>query len=274
MDNRENLLCYQNVESVQFNLPDDEFEKYCELKLQSAEDDIDFIREYIYQGKAMNVCEIGCGNGKLLLSMERENMISHAVGYEVSEARCKFADKFLRKYGSKQVQIINDDFLNDCESVYGEYDLIILVDIVWLFISSLYDKAEHDAMQWIYKNLRKGGMVLFELEDYSKQIEHIKKEGVYQFWEEFPKEDPYKYGLYKLDLDDDGNVVDEKKFIRRNGGKEETFKNIIKSYTRKESIELLSRYGMGAEIFPYYDNVNSSFGRPNEHDLYRVLARK
>lgn len=274
MDNRENLVSYQNVESIQLNLPDDEFIKYCELKLQSAKDDIDFIRKYIYQGKPMNVCEIGCGNGKLLLSMERENMISHAVGYEVSEIRCKFADRFLNRYGSKQVQIINDNFLNDHKNLYGGYDVIILVDIVWLFISSLYDRAEHDAMQWIYKNLRKGGMVLFELEDYSKQIEHIKKKGVYQFWERFPKEDPYKYGLYQLALDNDGNVVDEKIFIWRNNVKEEAFRNIIKSYTRKESIALLSRYGMDAEIYPYYNYGNCSIERANEHDLYRVLAKK
>lgn len=44
-------------------------------------------------------------------------------------------------------------------------------------------------MQWIYSNLRKDGMVLFEMEDYTKQIEQIKKKGVYRFWEEFPKED-------------------------------------------------------------------------------------
>lgn len=274
MDNRENLISYQNVESIQLVLPDNEFIKYCELKLQSAEDDMDFICKYIYQGKPMNVCEIGCGNGKLLLSLERENMISHAVGYEVSETRCKFADRFLNRYGSKKVQIINDNFLNDHENACGGYDLIILVDIVWLFISPLYDSAEHDAMQWIYKNLRKGGRVLFELEDYSKQIEYIKKEGVYRFWEEFPKEDPFKYGLYKLDLDYEGNVVDEKIFIRRDGVKEEIFKSIIKSYTREESIELLSRYGMDAEIYSYYDHSNCDVERLNEHDLYRVLAKK
>lgn len=89
MENKENLSSYQNVESIQFNLPEDEFKKYCELKLQSAEDDKAFIREHIYQGEPMNVCEIGCGNGKLLLAMEQENMLSHAVGYEVSETRCK-----------------------------------------------------------------------------------------------------------------------------------------------------------------------------------------
>lgn len=273
MNNKGNLISYEGVESIQFNLPDSEFEKYCELKLQSAEDDKAFIYENIYQGKPMNVCEIGCGNGKLLLSMERENMISHAVGYEVSGARCKFANKFLSRYGSEKIEIINKNFLEDRESV-GGYDLIILVDIVWLIISPLYDKAEHDAIQWICKNLRGGGVVLFELEDYSRQIKNIKKEGAYRFWEEFPKDDPFKYGLYKLDLDNDGNIVDEKIFIRRDNNKEQTFTNVIKSYTRKESIDLLSHYGMEAEIYPYYDGTGYGGEIANEHDLYRVLARK
>ncbi len=275
MENKENLSSYQNVESIQFNLPEDEFKKYCELKLQSAEDDKAFIREHIYQGEPMNVCEIGCGNGKLLLAMEQENMLSHAVGYEVSETRCKFANRFLNTYGSQKIQIINNNFLDEHSNKYagGGYELIVLVDIVWHFISPLYDEAEHDALKWIYKNLKKGGMVLLELEDYSRQIEDIKENGAYRFWEEFPKDDPFKYGLYKLDLDDDENVVDEKIFIRRDNMKEEPFTNIIKSYTRKESIDMLKRYGMKAEIFPYYD-ANSRAGKSNEHDLYRILARK
>lgn len=274
MDNKVNLVSYQNVESIQLNLPDEEFKKYCELKLQSTEEDKAFIRKHIYQGEPMNVCEIGCGNGKLLLSMEQEDMISHAVGYEVSEARCKFANKFLSRYGSKKVQIINRNFLDECENVNGEYDLIILVDIVWLFISSLHDRAEHEGMRWIYKNLREGGMVLFELEDYSRQIAHIRKEGPYRFWEKFPENDPFKYGLYRLDLDSDENVVDEKIFIRRDNMKEEQFTNIIKSYTRESSIRLMSRYGMETEIFPYYDSPDNSMKNVREHDLYRVLARK
>lgn len=273
MDNRENLISYQNVESIQLNLPEDGFKRYCELKLLSAEDDKAFIREHIYQGRPMEVCEIGCGNGKLLLSMERDHMISHAVGYETSEARCKFANKFLSGYGSKKIEIINSNFLDAHESA-DKYDLIVLVDIVWLLISSLYDEAEQDAMEWIYKNLRSGGAVLFELEDYSRQIEHIQKEGAYRFWEEFPEDDPFKYGLYKMDLDTDNNVVDEKVFIRRDGMKEETFKNIIRSYTREESIALLGRYEMDAEIYPYYQCADCCNKKVNEHDLYRVLARK
>lgn len=273
MDNKENLMSYQEVESVQLNLPDNEFNKYCELKLLSAEDDKAFIREHVYKGTPMDVCEIGCGNGKLLLSMELDSMISQAVGYEVSETRCKFADRFLNRYDSKKVQIINHNFLDVYENV-NQYDLIILVDIVWLIISPLYDKAEQDAMEWIYNHLREGGMVLFEMEDYSRQIERIKREGAYLFWEEFPKDDPFKYGLYKMDLDKDKNVVDGKLFLRRDGMKEEAFKNVIKSYTRAESIELLEKYGFNADIYPYYKCDGGSVRRHNEHDLYRVLARK
>ncbi len=275
MNNTENLTSYQDVESIQLNLPDKEFEKYCELKLQSAEDDKEFIRKYVYKGKPLNVCEIGCGNGKLLLSMERENMISRAIGYEVSQSRCRFANRFLSKYGSKKIEIKNQNFLEERGDMYvGGYDLIILVDIVWLIISPLYDKAEDDAMRWIYRHLRKDGMVLFELEDYSRQIKYIKKNGLYRFWEEFPQEDPFKYGLYKLGLDDDKNVIDEKIFIRRGSDEEEPFKNIIRSYTRSESLCLLKRYGMEAEIYPYYDRASGNTESTNEHDLYRVLAKK
>ncbi len=138
MENKENLLSYQNVESIQFNLPEDEFRKYCELKLQSAEEDKTFIREHIYQGEPMNVCEIGCGNGKLLLAMEQENMISHAVGYEVSETRCEFANRFLNTYGSKKIQIINNNFLDEQRNInIGGYELFILILRILIYAKEL-----------------------------------------------------------------------------------------------------------------------------------------
>ena len=83
-----------------------------------------------------------------------------------------------------------------------------------------------------------------------------------------------RYLLNQQTLDNDENVVDEKIFTRRDSMKEEQFTNIIKSYTREASIGLMSRYGMEAEIFPYYDSSDNSMKNVKEHDLYRVLARK
>lgn len=120
---------------------------------------------------------------------------------------------------------------------------------------------------------RGGGVVLFELEDYSRQIEDVRRNGTHLYWEEFPQDDPFKYGLYKLDLDSDKNIVYDKIFIRRDNGKEEYFKNVLKSYTRDESIKLLNRHEMKTEIYPYYDE-GDAVNNGHEHDLYRVLAWK
>lgn len=266
MENKINLQSYQNVESVQLNLPLAQLQQYCEHKLLSAEADVEFIKKHIYRGTPLNVCEIGCGNGKLLLALERENLISHAVGYEVSESRCQFANKFLELYQSEKVEIVNKNFLEDNPAM-EEYDLIIFVDIVFQFVTPLYDEATHESLQWIYKRLSKGGEVFLELEDYTSKKKDIKEKGANVFWEEFPREDPFKYGLYKLGLDNDGNIIDDKRFILRGRSGEERFRNIIKSYTRKESIELFAQYGMQAEVYPYEDISK-------EHDLYRILARK
>lgn len=270
MDNKDNLRSYKDVEKLQIDLPDQEFQRYCDAKLLSAEDDVSFIKQHIYQGHPLNVCEIGCGNGKLLLAMERENMIANAVGYEVSDSRCKFASKFLNTYESKKVQVVNKNFL---DAPVEKYDLIILVDIVLQFISPLYDQAEHDAMKWICDSLSTGGHVMLELEDYSNKINQIRDEGAYLFWEEFPKDDPFKYGLYKLDLDKDENLIDHKIFVGRNQSMEDQFTSVIKSYTRERMIELCKEYRMNAEIYPYYSEKNRT-GAFQEHDLYRVLVRK
>ena len=156
MNNVDNLKSYNDVEKVQLTLSDVDFEKYCSDKLESAKGNVAFIREHIYDGKPMSVCEIGSGNSKLLYSLERESIINEAVGYEVSEARYRFAEKWKEKIGIKKVRNIHSNFLDDNSS--STYDLIIFVDIVFQIVANLYDGAEDAALSWVYSHLSRGGV--------------------------------------------------------------------------------------------------------------------
>lgn len=272
MQNYSNIKSYDNVEKLQCNLNEKEFREYCELKIASAESDFQFIKNSIYKGKAMNVCEIGVGNGKLLYRLEKEGMLRKALGYEVSESRCNFAKKFKEYMKCEQTQIINKNFLEDDEN-YDGYDLIIAVDIVLQVISPLYDNAEKETFVWIKKHLNKGGILLLELEDYSDPLSQIEKSGRITSWEEFPERDVFQYGLYSMSKDDDGNIVDKKIFLNRNTKEADGFQNVIKSYSKEQIIDILHIYEMEGEIFPYYDECDDT---PNDQrrKIYRVIARK
>jgi len=106
-----NLNAYEGVESLS-RFSDEEFKHYCNDKLASVEKHIHFIKQHVirpgYQGR---VIEIGSGNGKLLFRLEQEGLLEKGIGYEVSQSRCLFAEKFKNHVNSKKVKIVNEDFL-------------------------------------------------------------------------------------------------------------------------------------------------------------------
>ena len=106
-----NLNAYEGVESLS-RFSDEDFKRYCTDKLASVEKHIHFIKKHVihsgYQGR---VLEIGSGNGKLLFRLEQEGLLEKGFGYEVSQSRCLFAEKFKNHVNSKKVEIVNENFL-------------------------------------------------------------------------------------------------------------------------------------------------------------------
>ena len=106
-----NLNAYEGVESLS-RFSDEDFKRYCTDKLASVEKHIHFIKKHVIQpGYQGRVLEIGSGNGKLLFRLEQEGLLERGIGYEVSQSRCRFAEKFKNYVNSNKVKIVNEDFL-------------------------------------------------------------------------------------------------------------------------------------------------------------------
>lgn len=268
MNNLENLNSYADVENLE-RFTRESFAEYCELKLETCKEDVYFLLHHVYRGEGMNVCEIGGGNGKLLYSLEKEGVINKAYNYEVSKSRYLFAEEFKKWMNSCKVINRNADILQE-KNLQEQFDCIIAVDIVTQFITNLYDEAESEYFTWINRHLKIGGYGYFELQSFSKEIDYISREKkAYKWWEEFPEGDPFKYGLYSLDLDQEGNVVYNKLFYERNSGKMEGFKDVIKPYSESEALIILHNYGMEGSIFHCYKEKGDL-----PEKLYLVLAKK
>ena len=61
MDNKQNLESYSDVENLnRFN--EASFAEYCTMKLRTAESNVNFIKNHVFPGQALdnlNICEIG-----------------------------------------------------------------------------------------------------------------------------------------------------------------------------------------------------------------------
>ena len=271
MNNMDNLHSYDNVEYLQAHVfTERELLEYCQLKMQTAQSNTNFIAEYIWGGYSLNVCEIGGGNGKLLYCLERRGMLQKGINYEVSKNRCELAIKFAGILSSKCVEVRNRNFLADTAEL-NQYDCIVMVDIVMQIISPLYDSAEADTIEWVYKSLKQGGCLFMEIVDYSNVLKRIEREGEMFTWEEFPQDDPFEYSLQKFYKDNDKNLVCEKRFIGRNNGKRDYIKNVIRSYTVEEITHILQGKGFETTVFSCHeDSMNES----ERNATYRILAKK
>ncbi len=144
MDNTDNLFSYDNVESVQLSLKDNDLQAYLESKLESARFNLDFIRDTVLKGQNINrAIEIGGGNGKLLFALLNAGIIDIGENYEISRNRCELCKRFAKMLNSN-ISIHNENFLNNIDG--EKADLIIGVDIVFQLVSPLYNDAENDAL--------------------------------------------------------------------------------------------------------------------------------
>lgn len=274
MDNMDNLRSYDNVEYLQAHkFSDKELHEYFNLKMKTAQSNVEFIEKEIIIGEGynkLNVCEIGGGNGKLLFSLEKKGLLKQGINYEVSKNRCDLADKFAQILSSRVVETQNRNFLED-KTKQDEYDCIVMVDIVLQIISPLYDLAEYDTIQWVKRALKKGGYLFIECVDYSDMIENIEKKGEICTWQEFPQDDPFQYSLDKFSIDGDNNLVCEKTFIGRDNDKRDYFKNVIHSYTEKEIVDILKKNDFNVKVYSCND---ASLPTDEKNNTYRILARK
>ncbi len=280
MQNTDNLKSYDGVESVQLNLSEDELQKYYDSKMESSKSNVDFILNRIYNGQSLMVEEIGSGNSKLLYGLERAGLLERGYGYEVSESRHMLANRFAELAKSSRVVNLNEDYLKS-PILDNQFDLIIGVDVVMQIISPLYDDAENDFWDRVIRDLKPGGYVFLELEDFSRTINEVRESGgEKKIWEEFDESDPWRYSLHRVSIDENDNIIFEKTFIGRDDGNKRSYmKNVMKNYTRESARDLLEKKGLSVSIYSVYDSENEQKQAEvksggYKHDFFRVLGRK
>lgn len=248
MSRHVNLSSYEGVETLA-TFDDVSFGKYCKAKLASAQAHVDFLSTQLSLGQDARVCEIGSGNGRLLYALERAGMLSSGVGYEVSNTRHLFAQKFGAWLSSKQV-------VNKCSSVLDappeqNMDLVIGVDVVTCLIGPVAADAERGMTKWAFDSLKPGGRLVLELWDLSRRQRKIADDGgETRSFQEFPAEDPWEFVLETLRLDQNRDIVWNKLFLRR-GSRERSVKEmVLRSYPKPRAEEMLRAAGFeGVRFF-------------------------
>lgn len=253
MTNSDNLRSYDDVENLD-RFDEKTLGEYIELKMKTAENDANFIIDHIanqIRDDKLFACEIGAGNGKLMYLLEKKQVLEKGINYEVSASRYKFAEVMRAHVGSKVVENYNKDILKVTDN--NRYNCIVAVDMVTQIITCLYDTAEKEYFKWINDHLKMGGYAFFEVKNYKKEVDTISETGEsIRRWEEFPPGDPFQYGLYSIDIDEDKNIVNTRLFYERATGKMERITSVVKPYEENTFIDIIKEYGMEGQIYHCY----------------------
>jgi SAM-dependent methyltransferase len=252
MKNHVNITAYEGVESHStFN--EITFKKYCKNKISECDKHISFIKQFVNKECIGTILEVGSGNGKFLYALERDGFLTEGVGYELSNSRVTFANKFSRLVESKKVKNICGDFVDQ----YIESDsvnLVIAVDLVIQLISATSDQSEMDFLKKVYSALKPGGSLLLELMDFSSLIKMYKlNDNNLQLWKEFDMSDPWQYGLDDFTVDGE-NIAWDKRFIGRDKKMSDTsFSNVLRHYTFETIRDKLCSVGFKDGSIKKYD---------------------
>jgi hypothetical protein len=257
-----NQTAYEGVEKIE-KFSDIEFRKYCDDKLHSCEKHIFFIKKNIHKSK-IKVLEVGSGSGKLLYSLEKNNIIESADGFELSKSRCIFSKKFGEYVDSKKVKIFNEDFV-DSLLENKKYDLIIGIDVVVNLIAAVNEEYLEIFFTKLLSHLDENGMIVLESMILDREFEAIKKSenNVLYTWKRFLNSDPFKYGLDEMSKDSNSNLVWKKHFISRTSLEEPTFTNILKPLSKDDLVKISKKYNLNVHFFDKWmdndDTIDQEF---------------
>ena len=214
------------------------FKKYCNSKLSSVKKHIHFIKKNKSKKYTGKVLEIGSGSGKLLFSMEKNDLLQEGIGCEVSKSRSRFSNKFKKEFGFKKVKIVNKNFL-DLKLKNNYFDLIIGIDCVINYIGS-NPKHIKKLINTCKKSLKKGGYLIFEFTTFGREKSMIQQSPTkkYLTWKKLSVEDPFIFGLFEISYSPKRLIVYNKFFLEKN--KKLNLKNI--SHRREKLVSLSKKY--------------------------------
>lgn len=260
-----NLSAYDSYEI--FTDPESE-NNYRLSKLNSCQKHIDLINQE-FDGKKVTILELGSGNSKVLINLNKHGLLNRGWGIEVSKSRFDFATKWLDDLKISNIENINDDLINFDYDSLDELDVCLCVDLCFQFLEPIQKESDELVLKKVYSKLKPGGKIILELDYCGYIITNLPY--TKRVWEEFTEPDPWKYSLWNCDFDQQTKILNwNKTFISRENEYEST-SIYLKIYDKSDIESLLNKIGF-KNIRIYQDWNYTPFSR--QFDEFIIIAEK
>ncbi|NNE69484.1 MAG: class I SAM-dependent methyltransferase [Rhodothermales bacterium] len=248
-----NLSAYDGYE--QFSDPE-ALEAYRRAKVGELDSFVEWVRE-TYE-KPIRVLDLGSGNAKWLVRLEREGLLAAGTGIEVSESRHRFAETWIADWNLTGITPICGDLLTASFPI--QVDLCLATDIVLQFLNPIREGALEATLKRVADHLKPGGRLLIDLQDLTSLKDS-------KTWQEFDEPDPWRFLLWEAPYNPERNTVALRKtFIGRDDNRLDRSELELEVLSLEQLTAMLVAAGFDADL--------ETLDHHHDPTETRVVARK
>jgi SAM-dependent methyltransferase len=166
------------------------------------------------------VLEVGCGNGRLLIDLAQKDAINGALGIDLAESRVAFAARWAADEHCPGLEFTVGDVL-DHPLPAGGFVAAFCITGAFGYFEPISEGAARRLARKLQRALSKDGLLCLEIYPHHDHRRLLAAAGGRaRIWSELPQEDPWRFYLSDLQLDDSATILThDKTFIHRNSGR-------------------------------------------------------
>jgi SAM-dependent methyltransferase len=193
-------------------------ERYRKALLERTAPQADFLLRHIPGG--VDMLEIGCGNGRLLVELARRHAISRGLGVDVARSRIAFAQQWAADEACDGLEFIVADAVS-YELAHETFGAIVAITGAFGYLEPMGAGTAASVARKTHDALRSGGLVCLELYPHPAYRRLLEASGgTVRVWTELPRDDPWRFYLSELSLDESSDtLIHEKTFVHRTTGR-------------------------------------------------------
>lgn len=228
------------------SFPDrDSLLRYRNSLLERTGAQADFLMQRI--PRAARVLEIGCGNGRLLVELARRGALQTGLGLDLAASRIEFARTWAREERLAGLEFDTCDALQR-ELPDEAFTTACCITGAFAYFDAFAAGSAAQLARKLERALQPGGLLCLELYPHPAHRRLLESAGgSARIWTELPPEDPWRFYLSKLSLDETGDVLTHQKtFIHRTDGRVDSGRRErLRLYTDEGLTRLLADAGFG-----------------------------
>ena len=166
-----------------------------------------------------SVLEVGCGNGRLLIELARRKALVDALGVDLATSRIAFAQRWAEDEGLGEVRFAVGDALA-LELPEASLDCALCITGAFGYFDAQQPGSAAELAVRLKRALRPAGFICLEIYPHPAYRRLLQASGgSINVWSELPRDDPWRFYLSSLSLDEAGEILThEKTFIHRTSG--------------------------------------------------------